>query len=147
MHHTYLANMTRHAQCQCGALSADAEGDHEAVVLCSCLECQARSGSAFGLGIYYQRAQVSLKGEAREYVRVADSGQPFHQFFCPKCATTLYWHSDRDPDRIGIAVGAFDDVHFAPPARSVFEQSKHDWFALPAGLPGFSRGRDSPRTR
>ena len=74
MHRAYVANMTRHAQCQCGALSADVEGDHEVVVLCNCLECQARSGSAFGLGIYYQRAQVSLKGEAREYVRVADSG-------------------------------------------------------------------------
>jgi hypothetical protein len=139
--------MTRHAQCQCGALSADAEGDHEAVVLCSCLECQARSGSAFGLGVYYKRAQVSLKGEAREYVRVADSGKPFHQFFCPSCATTLYWHSDRDPERIGIAVGAFGDAHFPPPARSVFEERKHAWFALPADMPGFIRGRDSERTR
>ena len=139
--------MTRHAQCQCGALTADIEGDHEAVVLCSCLACQARSGSAFGLAAYFNRAQVSLNGEAREYVRLADSGKPFHQFFCPICATTLYWFSDRDPDRIGIAVGAFGDAHFPPPSRSVFDQSKHDWLSLPHDIPGFMQGRDSARSR
>lgn len=139
--------MTRHAQCQCGALSAETEGEHEAVVVCSCLACQRRSGSPLGAGVYYRRDQVKLSGEAREYVRVADSGKPFHIFFCPTCGSSLYWYSARDPDRVGIALGAFADPSFPGPSRSVFDESKHPWVQLGDDIPGFIRGRDSPRSR
>ena len=139
--------MKNHAKCQCGALTVDVEGDQEAVVLCSCAACQRRSGSAFGLGVYFKRDQLTIAGEARQYVRIADSGKPFHQFFCPSCATTLYWYSDRDVERYGVAVGAFDDHDASRPDRSVFDENKHPWLALPGDIPGFSGGRDSARTR
>jgi hypothetical protein len=139
--------MAQHARCQCGALSVLAEGVREAVVLCSCSACQRKSGSAFALGAYYRREQLTIRGEAREYVRIADSGKAFHQFFCPTCATTLYWYSDRDPGRFGVAVGAFDDQAAFTPSRSVFDENKHDWLTLPEAIPGFTRGRDSPRSR
>jgi hypothetical protein len=139
--------MSKRAQCQCGALAVEIEGPEEAVVMCSCTECQRRSGSPFGEGAYYQRGQVRFIGEAREYVRAADSGKPFHQFFCPTCATTLYFWSERDPNRVGVAVGAFADSDFRRPDRSVFDSRKHAWVTLPADMPGFTRGRDSERTR
>jgi hypothetical protein len=130
--------MTRHAQCQCGALRASVDTEPEAVVICSCTECQRRSGSPFGEAAYFSRDHVTLSGEAREYVRTADSGKTFH---------TFYWHSARDPNRIGIAVGAFADSHFPAPSRSVFDRSKADWLTLSADIPGFEAGRDSARTR
>ncbi len=139
--------MTRHAQCQCGALKAEVEGEIEAVVVCSCTACQRRSGSPFGAGAYFNRAQLKLSGEARQYTRVADSGVPFHTFFCPTCGASVYWHSDRDPNRVGIAVGAFADPHFPSPSRSVFDEQKHDWLVFDPAMPGFRRGRDSPRSR
>lgn len=139
--------MTRNAQCQCGSLKVAAEGEPESVVLCSCTECQRRSGSAFGLGAYYQRAQLTMSGEARQFTRIADSGKAFHAFFCPTCATSLYWYSDRDPSRYGVAVGAFADADFPPPSRSVFDERKHKWVTLSADIPGFARGRDSERSR
>jgi len=139
--------MTRHAQCQCGALKVAAEGEPESVVLCSCSECQRRSGSAFGLGAYYPRTQLTISGEARQYTRIADSGKGFNIFFCPTCATSLYWYSDRDVERYGVAVGAFADKDFPTPIRSVFEERKHAWVKLDDGIQGFARGRDSARTR
>lgn len=139
--------MIRTAQCQCGALTAAAAGEPSAVVLCSCNACQRRSGSPFGAGAYYERAQVAPSGEAREYVRTTDSGNTFHTFFCPVCGASLYWFSARDPARIGVAVGAFSDPNFPPPDRSVYDANKHAWLNFPAELPGFLRGRDSERTR
>lgn len=139
--------MTKHAQCQCGALKVAAEGEPESVVLCSCTECQRRSGSAFGLGAYYQRSTLAISGEARQFTRIADSGKAFHTFFCPACGTSLYWYSDRDPERYGVAVGAFADADFPPPSRSVFDERKHKWVKLGADIPGFTRGRDSERSR
>lgn len=139
--------MTRHAHCQCGAIHIAAEGEPDSIVVCSCTDCQRRSGAPFGEGAYYARDKLRIKGEAREYVRATDSGNTFHSFFCPTCGTSLYFFSSRDPNRVGVAVGGFADAHFPPPQRSVFDQSKHAWIALPPGMPGFTRGRDSARSR
>ena len=139
--------MTRHAQCQCGALQLDAEGEPDSVVVCSCVECQRRSGSPFGEGAYYTRDKLRFAGEAREFVRKTDSGNSFHTFFCPSCGTSLYFFSSRDPSRVGVAVGAFADPAFPAPHRSVFDERKHPWITLPADTPGFTRGRDSARSR
>jgi len=144
---TYVQRMPRHAQCQCGAFHASVDAEPEAVVICSCTECQRRSGSPFGEAAYFSRDQVTLSGEAREYVRTADSGKAFHTFFCPTCGSSLYWFSARDPNRVGIAVGAFADAHFPKPTRSVFERSKADWLVLGCDIPGFEAGRDSSKTR
>lgn len=137
----------RMARCQCGALSARAEGEPEAVVVCSCAECQRRTGSVFASNAYYQRDKLTLIGEAREYVRTADSGIAFHTFFCPDCGTSLWFFSARDPSRVGIAVGAFADPAFPQPARTVFDESKHEWLVFDEATPGFTRGRDSARSR
>ncbi|MGE0741846.1 MAG: GFA family protein [Hyphomonadaceae bacterium] len=131
----------RVAQCQCGALKAEAAGQAESVVACSCGACQRRSGSAFGVGLYYSRDKVALSGEAREFVRVADSGNPFHSFFCAACGTTLYWYSARDPNR------TFNDPQLQRPDRTVFDENKHAWVSFPADMPGFIHGRDSARSR
>ncbi len=137
----------RTAECQCGALKAETEGDPEAVVVCSCTECQRRTGSVFASNAYYQRDKLKLDGEALQYMRTADSGQAFHSFFCPACGTTLYFFSARDPSRVGVAVGAFADPDFPKPDRTVFDESKHAWIVFEDTTPGFTRGRDSPRSR
>lgn len=139
--------MTRYAHCQCGALQVDADGEPDSVVVCSCADCQRRSGSPFGEGAYYARDKLSMRGEAREYLRKTDTGNTFHTFFCPACGTSLYFFSSSDPNRVGVAVGAFADPNFPSPHRSVFDESKHVWLSLPADMPGFVRGRDSARTR
>ena len=139
--------MNRIARCACGGLQAEVEGEPTGVVACSCTECQRRSGSPFGVGAYYPDSQVKVSGKATEYVRTADSGAPFHIFFCPTCGTSLYWTTARNPGTYGIAVGAFADPSYPEPSRSVFDQSKHAWVTFRPEVPGFFRGRDSARTR
>src|SRR5262245_75511 len=132
-----MGAMTRQAQCQCGALSLTAEAEPDAIVMCSCMACQRRSGSPFGEGAYFHRSKLSFSGEAREYVRIADSGNPFHTYFCGACGTSLYFYSARDPDRVGVAVGCFADRLFPAPHRSVFDEHKQAWITLPPDMPGF----------
>lgn len=138
--------MKREAHCQCGALRAEADGDPDGLVVCHCTACQRRSGSPFGAAYYYQRAQVRLTGEAREYVRTADSGNAFHSFFCPTCGTTLYWFSALVGDRVGIALGGFAE-NSAPPTRSVWETTKHEWVTFDDAIEGYIEGRTSARVR
>ena len=138
--------MIRKAQCCCGVLAVSAEGEPAVVSLCNCIECQRRTGSPFGVGAYYEAAQVNVTGPSCVYERkVEDRWLRFH--FCATCGSTVYWQTANHPGRYGIAVGAFADPHFPKPARSVFERSRHDWLSLPHDIPGFTAGSNSTPSR
>ncbi len=132
------------AHCQCGNLSADIADDAQAMtVLCHCKDCQRRSGSPFGTVAYFPAEAVTISGEAREYTRSTDTGAHFTNGFCPECGTTLYAKAEKYPGIVGITAGAIADPDFPPPARSVYEQSRHHWVILPNTMPRHPRGRDS----
>lgn len=133
--------MYQTAHCNCGALRAEVEGAPDAVVACHCTDCQRRTGSVLGVGAYYPKDRVKITGESREFVRGTASGGRFHQHFCTTCGTTLFWTVASKPGSIGIAVGGFADPSFAPPERSVWEQTHHAWLGLPGEIPHFPKGR------
>ncbi|HWA02048.1 MAG TPA: GFA family protein [Rhizomicrobium sp.] len=138
--------MPRVAQCCCGSLKAEAQGEPAVVSLCNCTECQRRTGSAFGIGAYYDAAQIQVSGPANVYERQVE-GRWLKFYFCPRCGSTVYWQTALHPGRYGVAVGAFADPQFPKPARSVFERSRHAWLRMPEDIPGFVAGRDSPPSR
>lgn len=136
----------RQARCCCGSLTVTAEGEPTVVSLCNCIECQRRTGSPFGVGAYYEAAQVSFSGPSTLYERTVE-GRWLRFHFCPVCGSTVYWQAQNHNGRWGIAVGALADPHFPKPARSVFERSRHDWLEFPGDIPGFTAGKDSAPSR
>lgn len=136
------------ASCQCGGLTAEiADNAEPAVAMCHCIDCQRRSGSPFGSIAYYPAGQVSVAGEAREFTRPTDSGHSFTTGFCPTCGSTVYARASRLSEIVGVTVGTIADPAFPRPLRSVYEQSRHHWIALPESIPRFARGRDSESMR
>jgi hypothetical protein len=136
------------ASCQCGKLTATIDdGAEPTVVLCHCIDCQKRSGSPFGAMAYYPDGTVSFGGEASEYSRPTDSGNTYTTGFCPSCGSTLYGKASRFPGITGVTVGSISDPAFPMPARSVYEQSRHEWVAMPEEIPGYWQGRDGEQVR
>ncbi len=132
------------AHCQCGKLTASvADGAEPMIVLCHCLDCQRRSGSPFGEIAYYPTDSVTIAGEVREYTRPTDEGNVLTTGFCPTCGSTVYARASKYPAIVGVTVGTFADPAFPLPARSVYEQSRHHWIGMPAGVPRHPRGRGS----
>jgi hypothetical protein len=124
----------REASCSCGQLTLVARGEPVRLSVCHCLECQRRTGSVFGYQARFLRENVTISGEAREFVRDSDDGDPRHFFFCPNCGATMYWLIDSAPELVAVAVGTFADPTFPPPRISVYESRKHSWVTLPSGL-------------
>ena len=137
------ADMTRKAACCCGALSVETEGEPVVVVVCHCLECQRRTGSAFGVSAFFAANAVRISGRSRTYARVSEEGRGLVFRFCPTCGSTVCWETERHPGRIAIAVGAFASPDFPGPARSVFGRTRHPWVKLLPGTPAHIAGRDS----
>ncbi|MGH1423048.1 MAG: GFA family protein [Hyphomonas sp.] len=134
--------MSLNATCQCGQLSvALPETGEPAVVICHCEDCQRRTGSPFGVGAYYDLADVMILGKAKEFTRKGDSGGDFTTCFCETCGTSLYWFTSKHPAGIGVAVGGIAKADFTAPVRSVYECCKHDWVELPEGILHFDKGR------
>lgn len=110
------------ARCQCGALTAECRGEPGRVSLCHCHACQRRTGSAFGVQATFDEAQVKLSGEPTTFVRYGEGGHWGRLAFCPTCGTTLWWHIERRPDAVSIALGCFEANEFGPPAFEVYDE-------------------------
>ena|SRR5437899_1803599 len=119
--------VTRLATCACAQLSARCAGEPLLVSLCHCLECQKRTGSAFGLAAFFPRGAVETSGEARQFSRRSDSGKSVTFHFCPHCGSTVFWEAERKPDAIAVAVGTFADPTFPAPAQTVYADHRHPW--------------------
>ncbi len=118
---------TRTAACACGKLQVSCQGEPEIVSLCHCLDCQRRTGSAFGIVAFFPRDAVDAVGRTKTFTRSSDSGRTVTFHFCPDCGTTVYWEAKARPKSFGIAVGAFADPDFPAPSQSVWDERRHHW--------------------
>ena len=137
---------TRKASCNCGNLSVTLEGsDPQRVTLCSCYECQRRTGSVLSVQARIPREQATIDGESKAWTfpvkgakpatfRSCDSGGTTYHF-CPECGSTVYWDLATAPEVVGVAVGSFADPTFPTPIGSGFEAYGHPWTLNIADLP------------
>jgi hypothetical protein len=117
--------------CCCGNLKAETVGEPFVVSVCSCIDCQRWTGSAFNTVTYWDESKVSLSGDAQCFVRERPDGRNSHIYFCPKCGVTVYWYTPRRVGQIGVAYGAFADQSLPGPVASVWEKRKHSWISIP----------------
>ena len=55
------------------------------------------AGAPFGVGVYFEKAQVRGEGASKVYIREVQEGRKVRFRFCPECGTTVYWDLDRRP--------------------------------------------------
>jgi hypothetical protein len=120
----------RVATCRCGQLRALCKGEPVRVSVCHCLDCQKRTGSAFAAQARWPDDQVEVTGEAKTWVRVADSGHRARYRFCPECGSTVAYVVEGWPGLTAVPLGAFADPTFPSPKFSVYEHPKHEWAAV-----------------
>jgi len=119
---------TRTAECSCGKLKVECEGDPIRVSICHCHACQRRTGSPFGQQSRWAADKVKLvAGTPTEYVRTGDEGSKITFRFCSTCGATVFFEIDKMPGMIAVPVGAFADSSFPPPVFSVYQVRKHAW--------------------
>jgi len=128
---------TRHARCHCGAVALSCEGEPAKVSMCCCTDCQRRTGSAFSVAVFFKRDQVASTGETQVFERPSASGFSVAFHFCPRCGSNLFWLPERLPDRIGVAIGAFEAPDFQRPDQAVWTKRRQVWLDLPEGMPCF----------
>ena len=131
--------MKRTATCACEQLRVTCEGDPDRISICSCTQCQRRTGSVYGVGAYFSRDKITgIEGEATVYRRMSEMGRWLDIRFCPRCGTSVYWEAEFLPGMIGVAVGAFADPSFPKPHLVAWADHMAEWVPVPEDLPRYA---------
>lgn len=115
--------MKVHGRCHCGAVSYEADADPARVTACHCTDCQRLTGSAFRLSLPVPRESFVLQGDAKEYVKVAESGNRRVHAFCAQCGSPVYSRAVDDPPTYTLRVGCLDERAQLPPQRQMWCRS------------------------
>jgi len=123
--------MTRTAQCFCGSASISVSGEPRMHAISHSTDSKRRTGSAFGISVYFLRSDVTeTKGETLVYA-VQRKGDDQESHFCKTCGTTLFWYTAARPHLIGIAGGCFPDGCLGELTMSANHAQKLAWVGLP----------------
>ena len=123
--------MSEHiASCRCGQLRIHCIGEPVRVSVCHCLECQKRTGSAFGAQVRWEDDQVMIEGIWSEWSRTADSGNRATYRFCAKCGSTVAYSGEGMPGYTAVPVGAFAGQDLPSPIYSFYERRQVPWTAV-----------------
>lgn len=122
--------------CVCGGVRYRTTGAPQRVSGCSCDWCVKRTGSAFGISVYFRKEDVEiLQGDLRTFLLKSDAGRWLQSEFCTTCGTTVTWTLEFLPNFRGIAGGTFDKPAFwYELERFVFARSKPPWLTIPDGV-------------
>ena len=116
-------------ECHCGAIAYEAEVEPDTMGMCHCLDCQRLTGSAFRVNILALANTFRiLKGEPRQYVKVADSGAKRVHAFCEICGSPVYSCAAENPRTYSLRVGALNQrQELGRPARQIWTKRRLPW--------------------
>jgi hypothetical protein len=113
--------------CQCGAVRYEIDAEPLTVIACHCTECQKQSASAFGMTVPVPRAALRIvRGEAKHWSRVAESGNVLGAMFCPTCGVRLY-HEPANKALLNVKAGTFDDRSWIAPVGHIWTEAAQPW--------------------
>ena len=108
-----MSTLEHFGGCLCGSVRFRAQGDPLMTNVCHCRQCQLRTGSAFGIGIYYYTDKVALlSGKLALYEYESERGNSWLFKRCKHCGTCIFTYQKKNNDRVGITGGTFDPPTF-----------------------------------
>ena len=123
--------------CICGGVRYHTSGEPKRITLCHCSWCQRRTGSAFGVEVVFNDADLHISGKSLAHYRhISDeSGRWLDQHFCSTCGTNLGLSLEAVPGIRSMSAGSFDDPSWLEDKkysrRHVFTRTVRTWSEIP----------------
>lgn len=129
-------HLKRTAQCCCGVVVLEVTGEPKQHGICHCNNCKKRTGSAFGMSVYFLKEYVERVAGNPSCYRLTNpnDGADQERYFCSECGTTLYWSVSSLPGLIGVAGGCFGEAPLERPSYSTSHSSKYSWLEVSSSL-------------
>jgi hypothetical protein len=125
--------------CHCGQVSFTALVDPARVMVCHCTDCQVMSGAPYRAVVVARIEDFHLTGPTKRYVKVAESGNPRAQVFCPECGTPIIATAPENATSVVIRLGCVRQRDQLRPAVQIWRHSALPWVDDLASVPGSAR--------
>jgi hypothetical protein len=125
--------------CLCGAVRFEVSADPIGARACWCRLCQRLAAGSATVNAIFAAEAVTITGETRDYVSIAESGARMHRRFCPACGTPLFSASETRPHLLIIRAGALDDPEIAAPQSSIWVAEAPSWACIDESIPQVER--------
>ena len=126
--------------CVCNKVRYSISGVPLRVTICHCDWCQRRTGSAFGVELVFDKAQIRFHSDTvAVYRHISDeSGRWVDQHFCNRCGSGIGLTLEAVPSIQSISAGSLDDQNWSELARlerrHVFVRSARQWSRMPGDV-------------
>ena len=124
-------------RCLCGAVRYQTEAEPITTRLCWCRVCQFFAAGNAAVSVCFPSAGMSITGEPRDYMSIADSGNRMHRHFCPTCGTQMFSEAESRPHLIFVRAGTLDDPEIARPVATIWTAKAPSWACIDDSLPSF----------
>ena len=127
--------------CACGAIRYECNPENPVIAdHCYCRDCQHSSGAAMASLLWIAKDALKLiRGEARYFTTVGDTGKKISRGFCATCGSPLFVTVELGPEAIAISAGSLDDPNQYRPSVSVYMDRVTAWAPVDNSLPKFPR--------
>ncbi|HYG54743.1 MAG TPA: GFA family protein [Burkholderiales bacterium] len=141
--------MQHEGGCVCGAVRYRVKNPPLRVAACHCTFCQKRTGSAFGVGAYFNADDVEfLRGELKSYRHASDETHRWLKVdFCANCGGNISWTLQMRPGMRAMAAGSFDDPRWLKVEAHIWTRSTLGWVGIPEDVGLHEKGSESPNLR
>ena len=131
--------------CQCGAIRFRTHHQPLRVIACHCKTCKQRTGSDYGMGIYFDEGDVEFtKGATQIFEGHSDeSGRWVRAEFCQHCGSTISWTLEMRPGVRGVAGGSYDDPNWFNVEGHIWASSARSDVAYPDNVKVYEKGLPS----
>lgn len=129
--------MKQQGGCQCGAVRFSTTDTPARAMACHCTACKLRTGSAYGVGVYFHDSDVQIEQGGLKYYRFESdtTGRWLQNEFCTNCGCTVFWTTEMRPGLRAVAGGAFDDPDWFSIEAHIWTRSARADMCYPENMP------------
>ena len=127
--------MTTSGGCLCGRVRYETTAPPLTTRLCWCRVCQYIATGNAAVSVCFPTAGMSISGDTRDFISIADSGNIMHRRFCPICGTHLFSEAEARPHLIFVRAGTLDNTELARPAAIIWTGQAPSWACIDDTLP------------
>ncbi|MDD9905521.1 MAG: GFA family protein [Rhodospirillaceae bacterium] len=117
--------------CNCGAVTYAVKSESVLTYVCHCGNCQKRSGSAFGMGMFIPVDDLTVEGDLTCWERISDTGRTNPRYSCATCGNVIYGLGDYTPGFAKLMPGTLQDTRDIRPDVHIWVGSAQGWVTVP----------------
>ena len=131
--------------CLCGAVRYTVNVKPLVTRACWCKLCQSLAAGNATVNLAFPTSAVTITGDLRDYVSIADGGNKMHRRFCAGCGVHLFSEAEERPHLIVVRAGTLDDKEQVEVEGIIWTSEAPSWAYLDPDIPHFDKQPPAPQ--